>query len=239
MRGRGTVTQDEGIDTDVVFALNLWDRHGVLPTSGSSDAGDAGGDDSDNGESMHGRKYSSDEDGDGPESEWHQLFWNARAGGEFRVLNMLSSLRQQIEACGMYREAPMRARRLMGLALRLLDEPVHHVPDLIFEMDLEREYLFDHWHSARTGEMAGALIDRGDHDIYHDLEAEFRPLEKLVVTFAVVAASLAASEVPEKGPAIAMWTSDVQAYVDMQLPGPEATLVEHSTLSDLDAKRRR
>jgi len=111
------------------------------------------------------------------------------------LLQALNRRRLQILQDPRYQQAPEAINRVLAFSLFMADFSETAAAGIAFAIDLELEYLFDHYHARVFKGMPGALIEH-DKDIFQDRLAAYRSLEFSVQEFALLATFIGGTYCP-------------------------------------------
>jgi len=119
-------------------------------------------------------------------SAWLDLVNVQKLQGPLQALNRR---RLQILHDPRYQQAPEAIDRVLAFSLSMADFSEDAAAAIAFAIDLELDYLFDHFHGRVFTGLPGALVEH-DEDIYQDRLAAYRSLEFSVQEFALLATSI-------------------------------------------------
>jgi len=126
-------------------------------------------------------------------SAWLKLVNVEKLQGPLQALNRR---RLQILQDLRYRQAPEAIDRVLAFSLSMADFSENVADAIAFAIDLEFDYLFDHYHVRVFTGMPGVLIAH-DKDIYQDRLAAYHSLEFLVQEFVLLATFIGGTYCPD------------------------------------------
>ena len=175
-------------------------------------------------------------------SAWMGIIQDPQCQGFMQALN---SRRQRVLADERYLQAPEAIDRVMAYSLAIVDHPEDVAGEFAFAIDLELDYLMDHYHGRVYSGLAGSTLEH-DPDIYEDRLAGYRSLEVVVQEFAMLATHvgciyhqgnngkrLAAAQSVER----ALGFTTGRTWPDVSL-GPEVTAINPDHFIDLMVDRQ-
>jgi len=116
-------------------------------------------------------------------SAWMDIVYVQNMQGPLQALN---SRRQRILQDPRYLLAPDAINRVMAYSLAFADVPETAAGGFAFAIDLELEYLMDHFHARVFSGLTGSTYEH-DPDIYDERQANYASLASIVQEFAMLA----------------------------------------------------